>query len=167
MLPSSPLCGPRSGRSSGEPREAGNGLPLLSCDKGELRVYYHSSSQRERERGQQAQLAWAEEAARGRGCGRPGQSRCPPRPHPTGCTQERFPRSSRFSARRTLCSWPTEVHGEVATVLVGKGHRVAARMGSCATSARAPGSPRLAQESIGAYRDQGDAQKMREDSIPR
>lgn len=158
--------GPRSRRSSGDPGEAGNGLRLLSCDKGELRVYYQCSCRRER--GAAGAVCRGQGSLQGAGgAGRPGQ--CRPllslsaalRLHPGKVSTV-----PRFSAQRTLDHGPGGLPSlsQVASVSVGEGHRER----SCATSARPRGSPRLAQEHFGAYRgEQRDAQEMRGDSIPR
>lgn len=77
-------------------------------DTGELRVYYHCSSRRERGaagavRGGQRGLHGARVRA---GPGSAG--RCPPTPHPTVGTRGSFPQSPRFSAQHTFAHVPVK-----------------------------------------------------------
>lgn len=90
------------------PRGGKDGLPLLSCVTGELRVYYHCSSRRER--GAAGAVWGGQRGLHGAGvrAGPGSASRCPPSPHPSGGTRGSFPQSPRFSAQRIVAHVPVK-----------------------------------------------------------
>lgn len=135
---------------------------MLSCDKGELRVYSHSSCRRE---GQRGCWPWAGEAARAGGGGRPGQ--CPPLLDPSapiGCPWGGFPQSPRFSARLTLAHAPVRSTAMWPLLWWARGTGWPPDGVLCHLRP-GPGW----QGALRAYRGElrGDAQKARGDSIPR